>query len=90
VCGRDGIASFERIRYRHHDATVFLYAFDLIELGVDDLRRDTLAVRNATLASLLSRASLGLRNEGLADNSSILSRGSSLLPWRAGGGAMPL
>jgi ATP-dependent DNA ligase len=26
ACGRDGIASFERIRYRHHDASVFLYA----------------------------------------------------------------
>jgi hypothetical protein len=35
--------AFERIRYRHHDASVFLYAFDLIELDGDDLRRDPLA-----------------------------------------------
>src|SRR6266851_2119789 len=54
-CGDDGIASFDRIRYRHHDASVFLYAFDLVELDGDDLRRDPLNVRKATLASLLKR-----------------------------------
>jgi ATP-dependent DNA ligase len=31
ACGEDGIASFDRIRHRHHDETVFLYAFDLKE-----------------------------------------------------------
>jgi len=31
--------SFDRIRYRRNDASVFLYAFDLIELNGDDLRR---------------------------------------------------
>jgi ATP-dependent DNA ligase len=36
ACDEDGIASFERIRYRHHDASVFLYAFDLIELDGDE------------------------------------------------------
>src|SRR3974390_3204035 len=66
ACGDDGIASFDRIRYRHHDASVFLYAFDLIEFNGDDLRRDPLVVRKPTLASLLSRASPGLRfNEHL-------------------------
>jgi hypothetical protein len=44
----DGIASFDRIRYRRHDADVFMWAFDLIELNGDDLRRDPLAVRKAT------------------------------------------
>jgi ATP-dependent DNA ligase len=34
----DGIASFDRIPYRRHDASAFLYAFDLIELDGDDLR----------------------------------------------------
>src|SRR3984893_5920546 len=46
-CGEDGIVSCERIRYRHYDDTVFLYAFDLIELDGDDLRRDPLEVRKA-------------------------------------------
>ena len=41
-------------------------AFDLIELNGDDLRRDPLAVRKATLASLVARAASGLRlNEHL-------------------------
>jgi ATP-dependent DNA ligase len=61
ACGDDGIANFNRIRYRRHDASVFLYAFDLIELEGDDLRREPLTVRKATLASLLSRAASGLR-----------------------------
>jgi bifunctional non-homologous end joining protein LigD len=61
ACGDDGIASFDRIRYRRHDEGVFLYAFDLIELDGDDLRRDPLAVRKATLASVLARAAPGLR-----------------------------
>jgi bifunctional non-homologous end joining protein LigD len=66
ACGEDGIASFDRIRYRRYDEGVFLYAFDLIELDGDDLRRDPLAVRKATLASLLARAAPGLRfNEHL-------------------------
>jgi ATP-dependent DNA ligase len=68
ACGEDGIASFDRIRYRQHDASVFLYAFDPVELNGDDLRRDPLAVRKATLASLLTRAAPGLRfNEHLND-----------------------
>jgi hypothetical protein len=33
ACGDDGIASFDRIRYRRHDADVFMWAFDLIELN---------------------------------------------------------
>ena len=30
-CDDSGVPSFDRIRYRRHDASVFLYAFDLIE-----------------------------------------------------------
>jgi bifunctional non-homologous end joining protein LigD len=60
-CGDDGRPSFDRIRYRKYDASVFLYAFDLIELNGDDLRRDPLEVRKATLASVLAKAGPGLR-----------------------------
>jgi ATP-dependent DNA ligase len=60
------IASFDRIRYRRHDADVFMWTFDLIELNGADLRRDPLNVRKATLASVLARAAPGLRlNEHL-------------------------
>lgn len=40
---------------------MFLYAFDLIELNGDDLRRDPLVVRKATLASVLAKAAVGIR-----------------------------
>jgi ATP-dependent DNA ligase len=60
-CDDRGIAAFDRIRYRRYDSIVFLYAFDLIELNGDDLRRDPLEVRKATLASVLSRAGAGIR-----------------------------
>ena len=40
---------------------MFLYAFDLIELNGDDLRREPLNTRKATLASVLRRAAPGLR-----------------------------
>jgi bifunctional non-homologous end joining protein LigD len=61
ACRDNGMADFNRIRYRRHDADVFLYAFDLIELNGDDLRRDPLQVRKATLASVIARAAYGLR-----------------------------
>ena len=60
ACGEDGIALFERIRYRRHDASVFMYAFDLIELNGDDLRREPLEVRKAELEQLLGRAGSGV------------------------------
>ena len=53
--------SFDRIRYRRHDASAFLYAFDLIELDAEDMRREPFEKRKATLASLLKRAAPGLR-----------------------------
>jgi bifunctional non-homologous end joining protein LigD len=61
VCDQDGGANFDRIRYRRHVASVFLYAFDLIELNGDDLRREPLGVRKATLRSLLVKVGPGLR-----------------------------
>jgi hypothetical protein len=42
--------------YRHHDADVFMWAFDLIEFNGDDLRLDPFAVRKATLERMLARA----------------------------------
>ena len=66
ACGEDGIALFERIRYRRHDASVFMYAFDLIELNGVDLRREPLEVRKEALERVLGRAGSGVRfNEHL-------------------------
>jgi len=60
-CDDNGVPSFDRLRYRRDDARVFLYAFDLIELDGDDLRRERLEVRKATLASVLRKAAPGVR-----------------------------
>jgi bifunctional non-homologous end joining protein LigD len=61
ACDETGMSNFNRIRYRRHDATVFQYAFDLLELNGDDLRREPLEVRKVTLASVLASTALGLR-----------------------------
>jgi ATP-dependent DNA ligase len=61
ACDDHGVPSFDRIRYRRHDSTVFLYAFDLIELNGDDLRREPLDARKATLAKVLAKAQSGIR-----------------------------
>jgi bifunctional non-homologous end joining protein LigD len=60
ACDESGVPTFERIRYRRHDTSVFLYAFDLIELNGDDLRRDPLEVRKATLANVLAGVGHGI------------------------------
>jgi len=49
------------VRHQRANGSIFLYAFDLIELNGDDLRRDPLEVRKATLRSALAKAGLGLR-----------------------------
>jgi bifunctional non-homologous end joining protein LigD len=60
-CDDNGIASFDLVRHHRANESIFLYAFDLIELNGDDLRRDPLEVRKATLRSMLAKAGLGLR-----------------------------
>ena len=55
ACDDNGVASFDLIRHHRANERIFLYAFDLIELNGDDLRRDPLEVRKATLASIVAR-----------------------------------
>ena len=74
ACGDDGIALFDRIRYRRHDASVFMWAFDIIELNGDDLRCEPLEWRKATLGKLLARAGSGLQlNEHLEAEGPLVS-----------------
>src|SRR5262249_17772242 len=61
ACDDNGVASFDLVRHHRANDSVFLYAFDLIELNGDDMRRDPLEVRKATLRSMLAKAGLGLR-----------------------------
>jgi bifunctional non-homologous end joining protein LigD len=61
ACDDNGVASFDLVRHQRANDRVFLYAFDLIELNGDDLRRDPLEVRKATLASIVAKAGPGIR-----------------------------
>jgi bifunctional non-homologous end joining protein LigD len=61
ACDDNGVASFDLVRHHRANDSVFLYAFDLIELNGDDLRRDPLQVRKATLVSILAKARPGIR-----------------------------
>jgi ATP-dependent DNA ligase len=61
ACDENGVTSFNRVRYRHHDESILLYAFDLIELNADDLRPDPLEGRKASLEMILAKAGPGIR-----------------------------
>jgi hypothetical protein len=61
ACDDNGVTSFDRVRYRRHDESIFLYAFDLIELNGDDLRRHPLERRKATLQIILAKAGAGMQ-----------------------------
>ena len=45
ACDENGLAVFERLRRRPSGKHVFLYAFDLLELDGQDLRREPLETR---------------------------------------------
>jgi ATP-dependent DNA ligase len=65
-CGDNGVSDFDKLHSQAHNDSVFLYAFDLLELNGGDLRNEPLEVRKATLQSLLRNAKPGVRyNEHL-------------------------
>jgi hypothetical protein len=43
-CDEVGLATFRLLRHRHNEPQAFLYAFDLLELNGDDLRREPIEV----------------------------------------------
>ena len=61
ACDKNGLAVFERLRRKPTGKHVFLYAFDLLELDGEDLRREPLETRKATLASIVAKAQPGIR-----------------------------
>jgi len=75
ACDGDGMPSFDRLRYRRADGAVFLFAFDLLELNGDDLRREPIELRKRELAKLLRNARLGLQvNEHIAEPGDVVFR----------------
>jgi bifunctional non-homologous end joining protein LigD len=72
-CADDGLVDFNTLRHRKNDRSVFLYAFDLIELDGRDLRRDPIETRKAALSKLLRRSDYGIfLNEHIEDDAAIV------------------
>ncbi len=60
VLGVDGVADFNALHSRKQDSEVQLYAFDIMALGGEDLRRLPLSMRKINLARLLARRPDGI------------------------------
>jgi ATP-dependent DNA ligase len=60
VLGVDGIADFNALHSRKHNAEVQLYAFDILALDGEDLRGLPLSMRKTNLARLLARRPDGI------------------------------
>jgi bifunctional non-homologous end joining protein LigD len=60
LLGVDGISDFNGLHSRHHDDEVQLYAFDVLALDGDDLRKLPLSMRKGNLARLLARRPDGI------------------------------
>ena len=74
-CNEHGVPSFDKLRHRGNDPDVVLIAFDLLELDGNDLRREPLEVRKATLTSLLRARLPGLQfNQHLTHPGDIVFR----------------
>ena len=60
MLGVDGVSDFDGLHSRHHDDEVQLYAFDLLALDGEDLRKLPLSMRKTNLARLLARRPDGI------------------------------
>jgi bifunctional non-homologous end joining protein LigD len=59
ACDENGISSFDLVRHHRANERIFLYAFDL--MNGDDLHRNLLEGRKATLEMMLAKAGPGIR-----------------------------
>jgi bifunctional non-homologous end joining protein LigD len=72
-CNEEGVPDFDVLRHRKNDPTVFLYAFDLIELEGRDLRKDPIEKRKSALVKLLRKADYGIfLSEHIEDEASVV------------------
>ena len=60
LLGVDGISDFNGLHSRRHDDEVQLYAFDVLALEGEDLRKVPLHLRKTNLARLLARRPEGI------------------------------
>ena len=73
VCGKGGVAVFDKLHSKANDDAVFLYAFDILELDGIDLRPTPLEYRKKRLRSLL-----GNRRSGIVFNEHIEGDGTDI------------
>jgi bifunctional non-homologous end joining protein LigD len=80
VCGRDGVADFEKLDSGEYDDCAFLYAFDLLALRGLDYRPHPLHARKARLQRLLKKSPIGIQfNEHLTgDGATIFAHARKL------------
>jgi bifunctional non-homologous end joining protein LigD len=72
-CNDDGFPDFNTLRHQRNDRTVFLYAFDLIELDGGNLRREPIETRKSALSKLLRKSDYGIfLNEHIEDEAAIV------------------
>ena len=76
-----GLATFQLLRHRRNEPQAFLYAFDLLELIGDDLRREPIEVRKATLASILRKSRPDVRLNEHLEHSGAMSSSSTPARW---------
>jgi hypothetical protein len=81
ACDDNGVASFDLIRHDRANERTFLYAFDLIELNGDDLRRDPPVLCNQYFCLRLPKKSHSLLSP---IRHTIQSRGHSCTDPRPG------
>ena len=60
LLGVDGVSDFNGLHSRHYDDEVQLYAFDILALDGEDLRKMPLSMRKTNLARLLARRPEGI------------------------------
>ncbi len=60
MLGVDGVSDFDGLHSRQHDDEVQLYAFDILTLDGEDIRRLPLSMRKTNLARLLARRPDGI------------------------------
>jgi bifunctional non-homologous end joining protein LigD len=73
-CDPDGTTNFEKLHSQAHNDRVFLYAFDLLELGGIDLRVETLEERRGRLQHLLRKVT----DPGVQFNEHIVGDGQTI------------
>src|SRR5215216_6676376 len=80
VLDENGVSDFDKLHSKEYDDRVVLYAFDLLELNVEDWRPQPLEGRKAWLAKILSNNGEGIYlNEHLSGDGATVFKHACLM-----------